>query len=102
MKDVPEDSVGFDSARGRAAMTAAAAAAMAAAAAAEIDLDGSDAEAGLEDELELVLLPQDDGTEMGGRELGNRAAAMPEMRPTAAAVAAEKFETLLLLLLPPM
>jgi hypothetical protein len=96
MKDVREDSVGSDSARGRAAM-----------AAAEVDLDGSDAEAGLEDELELVLLPQDDGTEMAGRELGNRAAAMPEMRPTAAAaaaaVAAGKCETLLLLLLlPPM
>ena len=109
MKDIREDGVGSDNELGRAAIPAAAA---------EVDQDGSDTEADpellpdpeLDPELELVhvpapkLLPQDDGTEVGGRGLGSKAAAMPTMRPTAAAAAAaERSETLvlLLLLLPP-
>ena len=99
MKDIREDGVGSDNELGRAAIPAAAA---------EVDQDGSDTEADPELELELdpdlELLPQDDGTEVGGRGLGSKAAAMPTMRPTAAAAAAaERSETLvlLLLLLPP-
>ena len=95
MKDTRQGAFGSDNERDRGAIPAAVAA--------EAGQDESDTEADPElesdPELEMVLvqelLMQDGGTEADGRELGNTAAAMPAMRPTAAAAGAvaERLET---------
>ena len=91
MKDIREGALGSDNETGKAAT---------ADAPSEVHQDGSDTEADPELEMVLVqeLLMQDDGTEVDGCELDNRAAAMPTKRPTAAG--AERRETLFLLLQP--